>query len=264
MPNPDGSLTPEEELEAQFKPEEDPEEPGEAGGGGETPPKVKIGDSEYDEAEIRSLIEFQEWASSHQTEMGNFSAYLRGEAEFKLREQEQQEQGDDPFAGIEDPKLKELLKSQHDEIEQLRDVTTRQVTAASLDEANRAVNVAYDHIKDQYGLDEDEIKALATATAASGILPGIRANEPDASKAAIRALETTYWATPEFRTKAIQTEIQRQNEHERRKGLAGSLGGTGGSLSRELPSDEEVAKMSNSERLTAMAREIEASLRGTA
>lgn len=274
MPNADGSLTPEEELEAQFKPEGGQDEEAarlaaaKAAEDAAAPPtpKVKIGDAEYDEAEVRSLLEFQDWAKEHQKEMSAFSDYLRGDAEFtpkQLEQQQQQQDPADPFAAISDEKTREFLKQQHDEIEQLRDVTTRQVTASSLAEADRAVNIAYEHVKQQFGLDEESVQSLANATAASGILPGIRANEPDASKAAIKALEMTYWATPEFRDKAIELEITRLSEHERRKGLAGSLGGSSGSLDRTVPSDEEVAKMSKQERISAMAQEIAASQRGT-
>lgn len=275
MPDAQGNPTPEEELEAQFaggEGQEDEEAARIAAAEAATraaedaKPRVKIGEAEYDVAEVQSLLEFQDWAKQHQTEMNNFSAYLRGEADFNPKgevvtpvEGEQE----DPFAVVQDPKLRELLKSQRDELDQLRDVTTRQVTAASLDEANRAVNVAYDYMKSEYGLDEEGLQSLASATAASGILPGIRANEPDASEAAKKALENTYWATPEFRNKAIEAEVQRQYGHDLRKELAGSVGGSAGSLSRELPSDEEVAKMNVNERREAMANEIAASLRGT-
>lgn len=278
MPDGQGNLTPEEELEAQFQSEGDREAAEEtarqaaadaaAAAAAPVAPRVKIGETEYDQAEVQSLLEFQDWAKQHQKEMADFSSYLRGEAEFKPRDAEgapvAPAESDDPFSAIGDEKTREFLKIQQQEIEQLRDVTTRQVTASSLAEADRAVNIAYEHVKTQYGLDEEGVQALANATAASGILPGIRANEPDASKAAIKALEMTYWATPEFRDKAIESEITRLGEHERRKGLAGSLGGTSGSLSRELPSDEEVAKMSKQERITAMSQEIAASMRGTA
>lgn len=280
MPNADGTLTPDEQaLEDQFTDPADASGKGGAGtqGGEGDPPvvpaggktKVKIGEAEYDESELQTLVEFQQWALEHNQEMTNFGAYLRGEADFTPKGQEpvkpKEGEGEgDPYSAIEDEALRERLRAQEQELERVRLTQSSQVTAASLQEAERAINKAYDTVRERYGLDEDQVKELANATAQSGILPGIRSAQPDPYEAAVEALDVTYWRDPKYRDKAVESEIVRLSAHQQRTTLAGAVGGSGGSVSRDVPSDEEVAKMSQSEKLTQMAREIEASMRGTA
>lgn len=229
------------------------------------PAKIKVGEAEYDPAEIQSLIEFQQWAQANQDKMQAFGQYLNGEAEFVVKGQEQKPEGtpEDPYAAIEDEGLRERLRSQEQALESLRQTTNAQITAASLQEAERGINRAYDTIKERYGLDDEGVRELATATAESGILPGIRATQPDPYEAALKALDATYWMDPKWRDKAVEGEIVRLSEHQRRQQLAGAVGGSSGSVSREVPSDAEVAKMTPQEKASAMASEIAASMRGT-
>lgn len=243
---------------------------GGAGDGGDpTPPpgpaKVKIGDADYDEAELRALIEFQEWAQANQDKMQAFSGFLRGEADFvpKGAGDPPKPEGDpDPYAAIEDEGLRERLRTQEQQLEALRQTTNQQITASSLQEAERGINRAYDTIKERYGLDDEQVRELANATAQSGILPGIRATQPDPYEAALAALDTTIWRDPKWRDSVVEKEILRLDEHQRRQELAGAVGGSPGSVSREVPSDQEVAKMSNQEKVDAMAAEVAHAMRG--
>lgn len=267
-----------EDLEGQFTQPEDAGAIGggdpAAGGGAEGegvvappsgPAKLKVGETEYDQAEIESLIEFQQWAQANQDKMQAFGQYLNGEADFTPKSTETKPEGtpEDPYAAIEDETLRERLRTQEAALESLRQTQASQVTASSLQEAERAINGAYDTIRERYGLDENEIKELATATAQSGILPGIRSTEPDPQVAATKALDATYWMDQKYRNKAVENEILRLDSHQQRQALAGAVGGSSGSVSREVPSDQEVAKMSQSEKLTAMAAEVASSMRGT-
>lgn len=267
MPNADGTLTAEEALEAEFAPdppatEPAPVEPPAAPTGG----KIKVGENEYDPAELQTLVEFQQWALEHNEEMNHFGAYLRGEAEFTPKGQAPAKpttEDEDPYASIEDEGLRERLRTQEQQLEALRTATSSVVTARSLEEADRAINRAYDTIKEKYGLDDDEVREIATSTAQSGILPGIRSSRPDPYEAAVAALDVTYWSDQKYRDKAVEKEILRLDSHQQRQALAGVVGGASGSVSREVPSDEEVAKMTPQEKASAMAAEIAASFRGT-
>lgn len=268
-----------EDLENQFSAGDggdgtsggDPAGAGGAGAAGDTTPtpgptKVKLGDDEYDEAELRALIEFQEWAQANQDKMQAFGTYLRGEADFTPKGQEpakpKEGEPEDPYAAIEDEGLRERLRTQEQQLESLRQTTNQQITASSLQEAERGINRAYDTIKERYGLDDEQVKELANATAQSGILPGIRATQPDPYEAALAALDTTIWRDSKWRDSVVEKEIIRIDEHQKRTALAGAVGGSPGSVSREVPSDQEVAKMSGQEKIDAMAAEVAHAMRG--
>lgn len=269
-----------EDLEAQFgdggegatggAPAGEPTGGG-AAGEGTTPPagpaRVKVGEAEYDEAELRGLIEFQEWAQANQDKMQAFSTYLRGEADFTPKSQEPVKPStegapEDPYAAIEDEGLRERLRTQEQQLEALRQQSNQQITASSLQEAERGINRAYDTIKERYGLDDEQVRELANATAQSGILPGIRATQPDPYEAALAALDTTIWRDDKWRNSVVEKEILRIDEHQKRQQLAGAVGGSPGSVSREVPSDQEVAKMSGQEKIDAMAAEVAHAMRG--
>lgn len=270
-----------EDLEGQFaagdggdgSPGGDPAG-GQGGGAGEpgeqTPPpgptKIKLGDGEYEEAELRALIEFQEWAQANQDKMQAFGTYLRGEADFTPKagagDPPKPEGEPDPYAAIEDEGLRERLRTQEQQLEALRQSQNQQITASSLQEAERGINRAYDTIKERYGLDDEQVKELANATAQSGILPGIRATQPDPYEAALAALDTTIWRDEKWRNSVVEKEILRIDEHQRRTQLAGAVGGSPGSVSREVPSDQEVAKMSPQDKVDAMAAEVAHAMRG--
>ncbi len=272
-----------EELEAQFGAGGDPA--GAGGGAGDagegspgsqegspgTPPptpgptKVKLGEDEYDEAELRALLEFQEWARANQDKMQAFGQFVQGEADFvpKGASDPPKPEGDpDPYDAIEDPDLRERLRTQEQQLEALRQSQNQQVTAASLQEAERGINRAFDTIKERYGLDDEQVQELANSTAQSGILPGIRSTQPDPYEAALLALDTTLWRDPKWRDKTLESEITRLSAHEQRQALAGAVGGSPGAGSREVPSDQEVAKMSPQEKVDAMAAEVAHAMRG--
>lgn len=271
-----------EDLEGQFSAAEgaggdgspggDPAGPGSGAGdpGGQAPPpgpaKVKVGEDEFDEAELRSLIEFQQWAQANQDKMQAFGTYLRGDADFVTKagagDPPSPEGEADPYAAIEDEGLRERLRTQEQQLEALRQTTNQQITASSLQEAERGINRAYDAIKERYGLDDDQVKELANATAQSGILPGIRATQPDPYEAALAALDTTIWRDEKWRNSVVEKEILRIDEHQKRQQLAGAVGGSPGSVSREVVSDADIKKMSPQDKIEAMAQEVAASMRG--
>lgn len=142
--------------------------------------------------------------------------------------------------------LREAQSSQF-EVEQARE---RQMLEAAFDEARTGV-------AERLGLSEQDADALIARTNETGIVTFLAQQQGLAAPVDLfsQALETTYWATPEFRerslTKQAEVAATEQRDLDAKKSRAASVGGTSASASRSKSEPR-----THDERFSAMVAEI--------
>jgi hypothetical protein len=109
-----------------------------------------------------------------------------------------------------------------------------------------------------------EIDLIATQAAALQIVPTLMArNGGNAIAATKEALETAMWATPQFREKVIQSQVdqyaQTVEQTSEKKRKASALAGSSGSVPRTAPAQRPMTK---AEREQAMIREVAEAMNG--
>lgn len=248
------------------------------------PTTVRIGDRDVALEDLQALIEFQEWTSQNPEKMAAFGQYIRGEAEFVVR-QEREAPAPTPEPQVDwdlvDPGLKQIYETQQ---AQLKEVTERleglqnPITAWQTQQAQEANRKAAEDIarateiineKFSLELSDEEVDKLHQVTAQLQILPGLRQTIADPVEAVATALETAVWRTPEFRDKIVSSQVASARASERandKRTLAGTIGGTSGSERSGVasgPSAGETKNLSKEERNAAMAAEIAEWQRGT-
>lgn len=111
-----------------------------------------------------------------------------------------------------------------------------------------------------------EIDLIASQAAALQIVPTLMArNGGNAAAATQEALETAMWATPAFREKVIQSQVdqyaQTVEQTAEKKRKASALAGSSGSVPRTAPAQRPMTK---AEREQAMIREVAEAMNGSA
>lgn len=110
-----------------------------------------------------------------------------------------------------------------------------------------------------------EIDLIASQAAALQIVPTLMArNGGNAAAATQEALETAMWATPAFREKVIQSQVdqyaQTVEQTSEKKRKASALAGSSGSVPRTAPAQRPLTK---AEREQAMIREVAEAMNGS-
>lgn len=117
--------------------------------------------------------------------------------------------------------------------------------------------------KEHYGLSDEDIADLEQRVVRSQTFPGLfNAFQGDGKQAMSTALEQVLWATPEYRDRMIEAQVQSaQNQAQAdatRKRKASALSGGGGSVSRDTP-----PPASTQGRQAAMAAELAEHMNGS-
>jgi len=222
----------------------------------EAPPVINIGGAAYRAEDIEGLVN---WVSSLSPEQ---LALL----------QSQPEPEPDPAATlppedeIVDPRLAQWTDTRFQTVEQKLDILLAQQQAQQQfiaqqreAELHAALDTARRGIQEQYGLTDAEAERLLAAANSNPVATAAVQNsnlDADPTGAFRAALETTYWITPEFRDRAIQSqvvsqvaELQVNNALEERKALNQSLVGQGAATPRatspapETPQEHEAAAL---------------------
>ena len=107
---------------------------------------------------------------------------------------------------------------------------------------------------------------IASQAAALQIVPTLMArNGGNAAEATKQALETAMWATPAFREKFLQNQVdqyaQTVEQTAEKKRKASALAGSSGSVPRTAPAQRPMTK---AEREQAMIREVAEAMNGAA
>lgn len=171
-----------------------------------------------------------------------------------------------------DPVQKRLwqeLQSTRDQIAAASEVIQRheaQIQQTGVSTTRALVERVSSEYAAKKNLDADEIALLRRTAANLNIVSSLASpfdpvsglpRQVDPVAAVEQALDTAYWATPEFRSRALEEMTKQQISDIRRKARLNSLGGTSGSVPRK------VAKPTNEqERREAMIAEVAAAWNG--
>lgn len=248
---------------------------------------LRVGDRDIPVEDIQTLLEFQQWTKDNPDKMAAFGQYLRGEAEFVVRQQQEAQaaaaaaEAAKPENQIDwdlvDPAVKAVYESQQksqQEMQQRLDALQNPIQAwqqQQVEEANRQatdqIHQATAKVNEKLGLDltAAEIDELHTTTAKLNILPGLRASIADPVEAVATALEMAVWQTPKFKDKLVDSQVASARANDKRD-LAGKVAGVSGSERAGVassPTAADVRTMSKEDRTRAMAAEIAESMRGT-
>jgi trans-aconitate methyltransferase len=109
-----------------------------------------------------------------------------------------------------------------------------------------------------------DIDALVNQVATLQIVPSLmKKHSGNAAAAMSEAMETALWATPQFRDRAIQAQIdqfaQTTEQTAQKKRKASALSGSSGSVARTAP---DARPMTKAEREQAMIREVANAMNG--
>lgn len=169
----------------------------------------------------------------------------------------------DEFTSPEVRQLYEAYQQTQQELESLRGTTSNvesYVATQQEQTANSLMNRATVSFKEQFKVSDDEVETLKNVAARLNVLPSLmspvdpitgQARRVDPLAAIEEALTIAYWQIPEFRTRAISSEVDSHNKDRARKSRISSLQGSSGSIPRENPTPT-----TQDERRTAMIAEV--------
>jgi hypothetical protein len=211
--------------------------------------------------QARSYAELEAFLYANPDKAQALGNFLRGESPGDITNDPTK--GSDPVTGagetptpeidlstIDDPEIKAVVLQNQRMIKELEELKASQtglsefVSTQQEQQANALMSRATTSFKEQKKLSDDEMTRLTEVTARLNILPGLMGpvdpitNLPrkvDPLAAIEEALETAYWQIPEFRDRAISSELEAQTKNKVRKGKLSSLQGASGSVSREAP-----------------------------
>lgn len=167
---------------------------------------------------------------------------------------------------LDDPTIKFLYDAHQQTAAQLAQVTgVLQQTLAANERAARETSdslyrQASETFRDAHGLTDDDVQILAKTAAGLNILPALMSgidpvtqlpSRADPLAAINRALEIAYFATPEYRDRAIVDETARQAARDTKRRKLAAVGGNSGSVARSTP-----APTTEQGRRDAMLREV--------
>lgn len=140
------------------------------------------------------------------------------------------------------------LEQKVDLLLQQQQVAAQAAAAARQRELDEMAELALADVQQRFGLSDEERANLELATVQGGFGAVIAPRFPNPQEGFVAALEAAYWATPEFRSRAIQSAASEAAEQARvaaeqqaatqqreaRKSRAGALAGNGSSLTRQV------------------------------
>lgn len=169
----------------------------------------------------------------------------------------------DEFTSPEVRQLYEAYQATQQELKTLQGTTSNvesYVATQQEQTANSLMNRATVSFKEQFKVSDEELDSLKGVAARLNVLPSLmspvdpitgQARRVDPLAAIEEALTIAYWQIPEFRTRAISSEVDSHNKDRARKARISSLQGSSGSIPRENPTPT-----TQDERRTAMIAEV--------
>lgn len=146
--------------------------------------------------------------------------------------------------------LFERLQATQAELDEVKSGTTSAqdfITRQQEQTAESLANRAYASFKEQFKLEDSELETVKNVAGRLQVLPSLMSpvdpitgavRQVDPLAAIEEALTIAYWQIPEFRTRAIQQEVDSRNKDRARKARVSSLSGSSGSIPKENPVSE--------------------------
>jgi hypothetical protein len=149
---------------------------------------------------------------------------------------------------ITDPEVRivfERVQAQEQELQRLREIasgTNEYITTQQEETAQSLMTRATTSFQKEYSLSDTEMEQISNAAARLQVLPALmspidpisgQARRVDPLAAIEEALSIAYWQIPEFRNRAISSEIDNSTKDKARKQKLSSLQGSSGSVPRE-------------------------------
>jgi hypothetical protein len=269
----DELLPQDEALEAHFEQTEEPieappvaEEPAaefEAPEAPETPATIEFGDRSYNVEDVRGVIDWVENLTPDQMARVQEALYVQQQP-VQQPVPQQPQYGLDPDETL-DPRLAQYVEQRFGQVETYLDQLTRATYEQRQLEAARqeaqladALAEARSGVAERLGLSDDDLSRLTRATEDAGIVAFLAQKNGLGNPRSVfeQALETVYWATPEFREQAMSVTAEQAAEQAstlaQKKARAGSLSSKGATA----PRTKSAAPLNPEEAFAAMVNEL--------
>lgn len=274
----DELLPQDEAVEAHFEQVDDPvaelpaeetiveETPAEEPTAPSSPPTVDLGDRSYNVEDVRGVIDWVENLTPEQMARVQEALYAQPAQQYAEPVQQPAPQGYglDPEETL-DPRLAQYVEQRFGQVEDY----LQRLTAATYEqrqiEASRqeaqladALSEARSGVAERLGLSDEDLSALTRATEQTGIVAFLAQKNGMGNPRGVfeQALETVYWATPEFREKAMSVTAEQAAEEAmslaKKKSRAGSLSSKGATA----PRTKTTAPLNPEEAFAAMVNEL--------
>lgn len=228
--------------------DEDEDQTDEGEGSGDTegstaPPPVTnitIGERELPEDHVQNLLEFYDWARANPQAIAVFDAYLAGEVEMVQKGQKQEPEPEpEPEPDLEELISDPVLRREFENLRSWRREAEQQLQAlnATREDEQRvqmqnAISDGTARFRDQYGLDDEQIRNLTAMVANGNVLGALVQQQGANADSVFSAFETAYWSTPEYREREVFRRMATDRQAKQRQRKAAALGGSSGSVPR--------------------------------
>jgi hypothetical protein len=267
----DELLPQDEALEAHFEQADEAietppvaEEPAAEFEAPEAPATIEFGDRSYNVEDVRGVIDWVENLTPDQMARVQEALYVQQQQPVQQPVPQQPQYGLDPDETL-DPRLAQYVEQRFGQVETYLDQLTRATYEQRQLEAARqeaqladALAEARSGVAERLGLNDDDLSRLTRATEDAGIVAFLAQKNGLGNPRSVfeQALETVYWATPEFREQAMSlTAEQAAGEAAtlaQKKARAGSLSSKGATA----PRTKSAAPLNPEEAFAAMVNEL--------